>query len=127
MHHTINYSHIADVAQRDAKALSDTSTFLGKKAFDTLTEQFKAKPPRGLMEFTLLCSFAGIQGYPALAWFKHIFPDAPCLTCEHDWQPIPEDRDEQGRLRSISMLGTHKCSKCGDYNTLAADGSEPPH
>lgn len=127
MHTKISYAAILDEAIRKKAALQDVIDWLGKPRFEQLVEAFRAEPPRVLAQFHFLASMTGIQGYPVRVWFEHIWPDAPCLTCEHDWQPLEEDRDENGRLKSINMLGTHKCTKCGDYDSPAPDGTIPPH
>lgn len=125
MHNKIHYAHIKDDATREATALQDVIDWVGEEKFNQLVTSFRAEPPRVLAQFHFLAAFTGVQGYPVRVWFKHIWPDAPCLTCEHDWQPLEEDRDENGRLKSINMLGTHKCSKCGDYDSPAEDGTIP--
>ena len=71
-HYTVNYEGLDDVAKHN-KAIADTKDYLGEDRLDKLTGLFREQPYT-LDQFCLAASFAGVQGYPAKAWFNYCYP-----------------------------------------------------
>lgn len=71
MHYTVNYEGLDPIAKHN-KAIADIKEYLGEDRFETLTEQFKNRSP-SFEQFELMVSFAGVQGYPAKAWFNYCY------------------------------------------------------
>ena len=77
--YTVNYEGLSP-AEKQEKAIADTKDFLGVERFDKLSDEFKRYGYIEFEKFAFLCSITGVQGYPAKAWYKHIYgedvPDA---------------------------------------------------
>lgn len=73
-HYTINYEGLSEIEKHN-KAIQDIKDYLGEAKFDEVTAIVKNSPkPYNLEQFLLAVSFAGIQGYPAKAWYNHCYP-----------------------------------------------------
>lgn len=64
-HSTIDYSNRAAPA---FDAVEDIKGWLGQETFDKVSPEMAKVKHCG--EFTLLCSIAGIQGFPVKAWYE---------------------------------------------------------
>lgn len=73
MHYEINYNDLEPEVKR-LKAIADIKDYMGEAKYYILTEQFKGMSLT-LEQFQLYASLAGIQGYPALAWWHTVYPD----------------------------------------------------
>lgn len=75
MHYEISYGKHADVAAADAAAIADIRDWLEQERYDRLCETFAAlEQPMSQEDFAVVCSFAGIQGYPVEAWYRSLWP-----------------------------------------------------
>lgn len=72
MSYTINYEGLDPIAKHN-KAICDIKDYLGEDRFAHLVNLFR-EHPYTLEQFQLAASFAGIQGYPAKAWFNYCYP-----------------------------------------------------
>lgn len=75
-HYNVDYSGLDEVAKHN-KAIQDIKDYMGEPKFEELTGMFKEVPEPerpNLDKFELLVSFAGIQGYPAKAWYNYCYP-----------------------------------------------------
>lgn len=72
-HYEIDYSVITDENAKQEKALNDIRDYIGIDRFVKLTAEFVNAVNDGATEeqFHFWLSFAGIQGYPVSAWYKH--------------------------------------------------------
>ena len=80
-HYNIDYSDLED-AEKQAKAIADIIDYLGSPSkFNELTTMFREEADGNMHQrwFEIACSFAGVQGYPVVAWFHHCFPNRPWL------------------------------------------------
>ena len=68
----INYEGLDPVAKHN-QAIADTQEYLGPERFEKLTALFKEQPYT-LDQFQMAASFAGVQGYPAKAWYNYCYP-----------------------------------------------------
>ena len=74
MSYTIDYSNESDPIAKHNKAIEDIKEYVGEDRFETLTQQIKEEYPNmSLEQFQLVVSFAGVQGYPAKAWFNYCY------------------------------------------------------
>lgn len=74
-HYEVNYKDLKE-PEKSNKAICDIMEFLGTEHFHDLTAMIKREYPHvNFCEFEVAVSFAGIQGFPALAWFNHCFPE----------------------------------------------------
>jgi len=71
-HYTVDYTALTGEAKRE-KALRDIEDYLGKERYDYLTEVLANGEGYDLETFSMIVSFAGVQGYPAKAWWEHCF------------------------------------------------------
>lgn len=65
MHHTVNYSK-SPAPSFDA--VNDIQEWFGDR-YERLAEQMRFVTDCEL--FALLCSFAGVSGFPVKAWYEH--------------------------------------------------------
>lgn len=70
-HYTISYEGL-DPIEKHNKAIADIKEYVGEDRFKDLTARFKEMSP-SLEQFELMVSFAGVQGYPAKAWFNYCY------------------------------------------------------
>lgn len=69
MHTKFDYDKISDPEKRKAKALADVRDWIGKKKYATVMRDVKrCNPAMTYSQFQLMCSFAGIEGYPVKVW-----------------------------------------------------------
>jgi hypothetical protein len=73
-HYTVDYSNLTGQAKLD-KAIADTVEYMGQPKFDEITEEFRKLPEMTLQRFQAFASLAGVQGFPATAWFNYCFPE----------------------------------------------------
>lgn len=71
-HYTTDYRAFDTQSARDAAAIRDLVDYLGQDRFNTLTECLSAYPDLTEDRLALMVSFAGVQGFPVLAWFRLI-------------------------------------------------------
>lgn len=75
-HYSIDYSTLKG-DEKAKQAIKDIIDYVGAVRFieigQLMRERYKEKP--SLDQFRLMTSFAGVQGYPAEAWYKHIWPE----------------------------------------------------
>ena len=81
MHYEINYKGHATVADADRAALKDIAEWMGQERYDRLCETFAAlEQPMSQEDFAVVCSFAGIQGYPVEAWYRSLWPSCVVIA-----------------------------------------------
>ena len=74
MHTTIDYGKLEGKAKED-KAIADIVNWLGKERYEKLTAEFKKEPKQPTLDgFHLMCSIAGISGYPVTVWYRRLWP-----------------------------------------------------
>lgn len=73
MHYTRDYSKLEE-PEKSAEALKDIKGYLGAKTFNKVNKQFRAEPPIDLLQFEMIVSFGGVQGFPVQVWYNHLFP-----------------------------------------------------
>lgn len=66
MHNTIDYSKSPAPA---FDAVQDVMDWLGPERYNKLSGQMSLITNCG--QFALICSFAGIHGFPVKAWYEH--------------------------------------------------------
>ena len=71
-HYTVNYEGLDKVTKHN-KAIQDIKDYLGEDRFNQITELVR-KDSYTLDQFRMAVSFAGVQGYPAKAWYNYCFP-----------------------------------------------------
>jgi hypothetical protein len=78
MHRDVVYQQL-DPEQKRAAALSDLKGWLGTREFNRKTKQLR-QVSRPDQEFWLNCCamLSGVQGYPAIVWYEHIW--------NHEWE-----------------------------------------
>jgi len=74
MHTTIDYGKLDGKAKED-KAIADIVNWFGAERYATLTAAFKKEPKPTLDRFHLMCSIAGVQGYPVTVWYRQLWPN----------------------------------------------------
>lgn len=69
-HYTIDYSQSEN---KEEQAIQDIINYLGQERFDVIsTEITKAiKDGATVDDLTFPLAFAGVQGYPVIAWFNY--------------------------------------------------------
>lgn len=74
MPHTVNYSHIEDLAKRRKAAVTDCRKYLGRRRFEKISAGLEHDLRRGLDPTRLadLLCLVGIEGYPAFAFVDHV-------------------------------------------------------
>lgn len=70
--YTVNYEGLDPIAKHN-KAIEDIKDYMGSERFEMLTELFKNEGEMTLGQFEMVVSFAGVQGYPAKAWYNYIY------------------------------------------------------
>lgn len=70
MHYEVKYE---GEAARE-RALQDCRNWLGDERWNLLNAQFAQMEPLTREQFGLMCSFAGIQGYPVTVWYDSLWP-----------------------------------------------------
>ena len=76
MHTTIDYGNFVDNEAKHKQAIADIKEFWGLPAYEGLTRGFLEKEKVPKRTFISAMSFAGVQGYPAHALYKELWPDA---------------------------------------------------
>jgi hypothetical protein len=71
-HYNVDYSGMDEVAKHN-KAIEDIKEYMGEERFTKLTALLK-EDSYTLSQFEMAVSFAGVQGYPAKAWYNYCFP-----------------------------------------------------
>ena len=73
--YTVNYDELDPMAKHN-KAIQDIKDYLGESQFFNLTDRLLDNWPQQpeLEQFVMAVSFAGIQGYPAKAWYNYCYP-----------------------------------------------------
>lgn len=71
-HHTIKYD--LDSPDAEAKAIDDIIDFLGQERFDTISTalEIAIKDGATVDQLRIPLSFAGVQGFPVVAWYNHL-------------------------------------------------------
>jgi len=77
-HYTIDYGDLQE-PEKARKALADIAEYLGAERFNKFTVERMKEPAMPRIGFIYAVSFGGVQGYPAHAWYEHI------------WQPTQHD------------------------------------
>lgn len=73
MHYTISYENLSPL-EKHAKAIRDIKDYMGEERYNHLSKLFKTDYPNITVEqFQVMVDFAGIRGYPALAWYNQIY------------------------------------------------------
>lgn len=82
-HYDIDYSTMSE-PQKSTEALQDIINYLGVPRFQDLTQLFRREYPASpdIERFTFQCAFAGVQGYPVLVWYEHIWGVKPHIEEE---------------------------------------------
>jgi hypothetical protein len=65
----------------EEEVIADIRGWYGAR-FDLLVKEFRAERYMPYSQFQLYLSEDGVKGYPALALYKYIFPDAIAITRE---------------------------------------------
>jgi hypothetical protein len=60
-------------------AIADIKSWYGAR-FDLLVQEFRAEKHMPYSEFQLYLSADGVNGFPALALYKYIFPNAVAIA-----------------------------------------------
>jgi hypothetical protein len=73
-HYEISYEELEEPAKHN-KALQDIKDWLGEEKFHEVTGLLRADVALrdDYRRFSFLASFAGVRGYPAVAWHNHVF------------------------------------------------------
>ena len=71
-HYNVNYSHLEEPNRSD-KAIADLVEWLGEDRFTKLTEDFRKLKPMDHEQFAMWLSIAGVQGFPVIAYWRHIW------------------------------------------------------
>jgi hypothetical protein len=72
-HYNISYEGL-DPIEKQNKAIADIKEYMGEAKFVDLTSKLRAAYPDCTIEqFTLMVSFAGVQGYPVKAWYNYTY------------------------------------------------------
>jgi len=74
VHYTIDY---AGMSPQDAhtKAIQDIKDYMGEERYTIMTKRLRLESPPGVGAFMhIYAPFAGVQGYPARAWYDEIWP-----------------------------------------------------
>lgn len=74
-HYTINYEHGYHEAKHQ-QAIADTKRYLSAHTYWQMTTKMRAEPIPLLKVWMFYATFAGVQGYPAHAWYYEIWPSA---------------------------------------------------
>ena len=69
MHYEIDYGGLTQ-EEKEEKAISDMVEYVGQEHFDKIVKAFQEAGPMTQMQVDFYLSFAGIQGYPAIAFAK---------------------------------------------------------
>jgi len=73
MSHETDYSGMTPLVAH-AAAVSDVKFWLGDR-YDEMTEKLRQEPQPSIGAFmNIYAPFAGVQGYPARAWYHEIWP-----------------------------------------------------
>lgn len=72
MTYEVNYSGLEGNAKR-AKALADIVDYIGWEKFADVHNKVLTGEKLTWAEWEMCVSFVGIQGYPAIAWYEHIY------------------------------------------------------
>ena len=70
MGYTVDYTNAG--ANAKAQAIADVIAYLGQARYDMLTNAFLDNGRVPLAQFELMASFAGVQGFPARAWYEQL-------------------------------------------------------
>jgi hypothetical protein len=73
MHYSIDYSGLTNVEAHN-QAISDIKEYVGDQRYIDLTNLSRANGQISLDTFRMMISFAGVQGFPARAWYNEIWP-----------------------------------------------------
>lgn len=92
MSHTTKYD-LGESEASDVQAIEDIRFWLGEERFAKIDEMFRGYSYISVDAFTFHCAFMGIQGRPALAWHRRLWPakrQAPAVSryTAHSLPPI---------------------------------------
>lgn len=73
-HYTMDYSNMTPQQAYD-KCISDIKDYLGEEKFEDISKQFRSEVPDMSIEtFAFYLEICGVQGFPVLAWYDHVYP-----------------------------------------------------
>ena len=68
----IDYSGMTP-EEKQKRAVADVKEFLGDERYDQLVTIFQTSAKVDLVEFHIMLSFAGIEGYPVEAFYNFVY------------------------------------------------------